>query len=712
MTAVSGINLLHRLAHLYGVQTAYYDVSRRRRQVSIDALFAILKSMGAPLATIQDVPSALRQYRQALWRQWLEPVAVVWDNRPVSIKARLPAILTDKSIECHLQMESGEWQHWQCIGSDLSSTDVAEIEGTQYVVKALPLPGGLPWGYHRFTVELEGSVKESLIISAPTKAYAPTGKSHKGVWGAFLPLYALHSKGSWGGGDFSDMEALISWISDIRGGVVATLPLLPTFYDSDSDVSPYLPVSRQLWSEFYLDVAQVPELQSCPAARSIIASPQFQEDIRTLRNSPLVDYRCQMALKRHVLEELCQCFYAKPSPRIEALRHFAEVNPLVGEYACFRATGEKQNIPWRSWPQPLRDGVLKDNDYYEANRRYHLYVQWLAHQQIESLYQKTRRQEVQLYLDLPLGVHPDGYDVWRERNAFIMDASAGAPPDAVFTRGQNWSFPPLHPDKIREQGYRYVIDYLRHHLKYAGILRIDHVMGLHRLFCIPNGMEAGQGTYLHYHADELYAVLALESHRHKTIIVGEDLGTVPHYVRPSMNKHGLNRMYVLHYELISDTQRELPSVSGNSVASLNTHDMPTFAAFWQGDDMQQRLELGLLDSAGARREKRTRRDIKEVLIKSLADKGWLEKSEVDTATALKGCLSFLVASRALVVLVNLEDLWLETQPQNVPSMVNNYPNWRRKARYSLEEFCQMSQVTDTLRAINRLRGKAGKSNEE
>jgi 4-alpha-glucanotransferase len=703
MVAVSGINFLHKLAHLYGVQTAYYDVSHRRRQVSVDTLLAILKSLGAPIATLKDTPSAWRQRRQELWQRPLEPVAVAWDGRLASVEVRLPAAIADKSIECHLHMESGKWQHWQCGVSDLQSVEATEIEGTKYVVKALSLPEGLPWGYHRFSIELGSSVKEALIISAPVKAYAPAGESRIGAWGAFIPLYALHSQNSWGGGDFSDLESLISWIARMGGGVAATLPLLPTFYDSDPNVSPYLPISRRLWNEFYLDVSRVLELPSCPAAQSVIASAQFQDDIKALRHLPLVDYRRQMTLKRRALEELGQCLFARPSHRLEALRRFAEDNPLVVDYARFRATNEKQNTPWRSWPQPPRDGVLHDKDYHEENRRYHLYVQWLAHQQMESLAKETRDRGVRLYLDLPLGVHPDGYDVWREQGAFLLDVSAGAPPDAVFTKGQNWTSPPLHPEKIREQGYRYVIGYLRHHLKQAGILRIDHVMGLHRLFCISNGMEADQGTYIRYRADELYAILTLESHRHKTIIVGEDLGTVPHYTRPAMNKHGLNRMYVLHYELISDTQRGLPSVSGNSVASLNTHDMPPFAAFWRGDDIPQRLDLGLLDNAGARREKRTRRDIKGGLTRSLAGKGWLRKNEVDTARTLKGCLSFLAASKTLVMLVNLEDLWLETQPQNVPSTVNNYPNWQHKTRYSFEEFCQMPQVNNTLRNINKLR---------
>ncbi|MFC1893048.1 4-alpha-glucanotransferase [Chloroflexota bacterium] len=703
MTAVSGFHFLHNLAHLYGVQTAYYDAAHRRRQVSVDALLAILKSLGAPLATIHDVPPAWRQRRQALWQLPLEPVVVAWDGKPILMKIRLPVAIADKQIECHLRMESGEWQHWRLSGSDLSLIEAAETEGTTYLVKKLPIPGGLPWGYHRFTMELEGNVKEALLISAPTKAYVPAEGSRTGLWGAFVPLYALHTENSWGGGDFSDLETIISWVAGMRGGAVATLPFLPTYYDSDSNVSPYLPVSRQLWNEFYLDIKRVPELRDCPSAQTVLESSLFQKEIKALRNSPLVNYKRVMALKREVLEELCRHLFAKPSPRLEALRGFAEANPLVGDYARFQATGEKQNTPWRLWPQLCRDGVLGDNDYYEENSRYHLYVQWLAHQQIESLAEKARSKEVRLYLDLPTGVHPDGYDVWREHDAFLPDTSAGAPPDAVFTSGQNWTFPPLHPDKIREQGYRYVIDYLRHNLKHAGILRIDHVMGLHRLFCIPNGMEAGQGTYLRYRADEFYAILTLESHRHKTVIVGEDLGTVPHYVRPTMNKHGLNRMYVLHYELISDTQEAVPSVPGRSVASLNTHDMPPFAAFWRGDDIQQRLDLGLLDNAGARRDKRTRRDIKAVLVKLLKDKGLVRGVEVDTAAVLKGCLSFLASSPTPIMLVNLEDLWLETQPQNVPSTLYNYPNWQRKTRYRFEEFCRMPQVVDTLWTINNLR---------
>jgi 4-alpha-glucanotransferase len=217
-------------------------------------------------------------------------------------------------------------------------------------------------------------------------------------------------------------------------------------------------------------------------------------------------------------------------------------------------------------------------------------------------------------------------------------------------------------------------------------------------------MEAKEGVYMRYRAEELYALLALEARRHKAMIVGEDLGTVPPYVRPAMKKHGLHRMYVVQYELASD-QRRLPPVPSRAVASLNTHDMPPFAALWRGWDVEQRRRLGLLDSAGARAETDKLRSMKETLVTFLRKHGWLRGLEDDTHAILTACLSFLAASQTQLVLVNLEDLWLETQPQNVPTTGKKYPNWQRKARYTFEQFCQLPQAVDTLLTVNELRGR-------
>ncbi len=707
MNSSSNVRRLYQLAHNYGVQTAYYDVSHRRQPASRQALVAVLQALGAPVASVQDVASAWRERRQALWRRSLEPVVVAWNGGPLNLKVRLKDEMAEATLGGRLRLENGECQDLELPGANAPVVETAEIDGTRYVVRQFPLPDGLPWGYHRLTLEFPGRSEEALIISAPNQAYAPPLELEVRKWGVFLPLYALHSEQSGGGGNLTDLANLIVWVAGMGGQVVATLPLLATFPDEVLTPSPYLPVSRLMWNEFYLDITKSPDWPDCHKAKAIWASSQSQKEIKALSNLPLVDYRRQMALKRPVLEELVRCCFKDKSKSLEALHHFAEANPMVEDYARFRATVEKRGESWQLWPPPPSDGLLREGDFNEENRRYHLYVQWLAHEQINSISEEARENGVQLYLDLPLGVHPDGYDVWRWRRIFALEATAGAPPDAVFTSGQNWLFPPLHPERVREEGYQYLASCLRHHLRYASILRIDHVMGLHRLFWVPKGFDASHGVYVRYKADELYAILALESHRQRAVVVGEDLGTVSPEVRPTMNRHGLHRMYVVQYELASNRRPTLPAVPRDSVASLNTHDMFPFAAFWQGQDIEERQQFGLLNRLSAKRERKSRQAVRETLLTFLHKRGWLKWPQVDTGSVLNAGLAFLGASRAQNVLVNLEDLWRETNPQNVPSTRQKYPNWRHKARYRLEEFCQMSSIVDTLKQINRLRKLGG-----
>jgi 4-alpha-glucanotransferase len=462
-------------------------------------------------------------------------------------------------------------------------------------------------------------------------------------------------------------------------------------------------VSRLLWNECYVDVTKSPEFSRRPAAQALVQSASFAAEIESLRGQLLVDYRRIMSLKRQVMEQLCLCQESWGVERLAEIQRFARENPVVDDYARFRAVMEKQEKPWGSWPPRLRDGVLRAADYDEDVKNYHLYAQWLARQQVRALAEKARQKGVALYFDLPLGVHPDGYDVWRHRDIFAKDVSVGAPPDAVFTGGQNWEFPPLHPEKIRAQGYRYFIDYLRHHLRYADMLRIDHVMGLHRLFWIPRGLDAAQGVYVRYRPEELYAILALESHRHRSIIVGEDLGIVPAYIRPAMARHGLHRMYILYYELADSAARLPRRIPRRCIASLNTHDMPPFASFWEGEDIRENVRLGLLSEKEGGVEKEARRATRTALTTFLNSSGFLKKAGRGTRSALKACLAFLSASEAPTVLVNVEDLWLETRAQNVPGTGDRFPSWRRKARYGLEEFCRLREVSDILREVNKLR---------
>ena len=697
------VSPVHELARLCGVQLSYFDIiARRRRAATLDSLLAVLRALGEPVEKPADAAGALRERRLARWREWSEPVCVAPAGE-ASLTLRVPAA-TGGRLHCALALEDGSQRQWTTELAELSTTDAAEIDGERFRALRFKLPEVLPPGYHRVILEHSGRKAEVLLLAPPPSgAYLPREREAARTWGVFLPLHGLYSERSWGCGDFTDLESLMDWVSRLGGGVVATLPFLAAFLDTPFDPSPYAPVSRLFWSELFLDVTAVPELQDSPVAQSLISSTVVQDERRALQRASLVDYRRVMALKRKILEEFARTLLARESPRRTEFERFVEGHPILRDYSCFRAVGERQRAPWPTWEPRLRDGDVRENDFDPEVRRYHFYVQWLAHEQLRAFAAKARQSGPGLYLDLPLGVHSEGYDVWRFREVFARGVSGGSPPDNFFTKGQNWEFPPLHPEKIRQQGYKYFIHCLRHHLQYAGILRIDHIMGLHRLFWVPRGRKATEGVYVRYRAEELYAILALESQRHAAMIVGEDLGTVPPSVRPMMARHRVLRTYVAQFEIATWPRPLLRSPTMNSLASLNTHDTPTFAGFWEGLDIEDRVVLGLLAPAEAGNEHENRGRLREALLAFLTETGGLAIGDRDPAAILRACLYRLAASPARVLSVNLEDLWGERHPQNVPGTTSERPNWLRKAQFSLENFCQNETFLATLRELNKIR---------
>lgn len=683
---------LHALARLYGVQTSYQDVDKRRRVSRPGPLMAVLRALGAPVHKAADIPAALRERKRELWSRPVDPVIVAWQGEPGALELRLPERASGV-VECSLRLEGGGFERWTAELKGLSPTRRGLVDSDVFVGRSLALPANIPVGYHDLRLEVGGEAHSALLVSAPPLAYAPEGWRSRREWGVFLPLYALNSHRSWGAGDLADMEALLDWLRSLGGYAFATLPILATAFEYPNAPSPYTPISRLLWNEFYVDVTGAPGLEGCAAAREIITSHGFREELARLRANEYVDYERGAGLKRRVLAELARWSFLQPALR-RSIEAFAGRVPVVREYARFRAAAEKLRLPWRRWPERPRDGRLNASDYDPEAERYHLYVQWLAEEQLSALAEKTRKSGLSLYFDLPLGVHEDGFDVWKERDSFAAGVSGGAPPDSFFRGGQNWGFPPLHPQKLRQTGYGYFISSLRHLMAKAGVLRIDHVMGLHRLFWIPHGADARDGVYVRYPADELYAIICLESHRNRTVVVGEDLGTVPAYVRETMRRRNIHRSYVLQFELPLERKQRFRPPPANSVASLNTHDTPTFAAYWG--------ETGRGASrANGRSSWRTPRD---GVIELLRERGVLESGSRPTRQeALQACLRMLAASSSPLVLVSLEDLWLEKKPQNVPGTWKERPNWRRKARYSLEEMKALPEVTEALREVTEIR---------
>ena len=693
---------LRRLAALYGVQAAYTDGRGQRRRASRDSILAALRALGAPLAGAGDLDEAFDARLRAHWARLVEPVLVAWHGRRNDFLLRLPAAADRVRAACHLQLEGGGSRSWLIPTGDLPVTDAADLDGTRYVTRTAALPEQLPRGYHRLSVELGDRRCTSLVIAAPAEAFDDGSVG----WGGFLPLHALYSARSWGTGDFSDADALSGWLAERGGRSFSSLPLLAAFLgDVAFEPSPYRPVSRLFWNEIYVDPRRLAEFAHCTAARRLVESAAFRERVAALQAAAFVDYRGAMALKRSVLELLLRELRRRRDQRHESFRAWVRHNPLAAEYAAFRAVNERLGRPWPAWPAALRPGRLQaaraavDPDAAD----YHLYAQWAAAEQLGRLAANARARADGLYLDFPVGVHPDGFDVWRHPARFAREVSTGAPPDALFAAGQDWSTPPPQPEAARREGHAYFRAALGHHLAHAGTLRLDHVMGLHRLFWIPRGADATDGVYVHYPARELYAIVCLESHRHRTRIVGENLGTVPRYVDAALARHRFAPLHVAQFGLRPDRVRPLRRVPARSVAALNTHDTPTFAGFLGGRDIDDRTARGLLAPGDAERERGSRRAAAAAL-RRLRPRG--RPAAGDRTALLHLCLEHLARSAGGLVVVNLEDLWLEPDPQNVPGTGPERPNWRRRARYGLEALMQLPAVATALECVARGRAAA------
>ncbi len=695
---------LAQLAREHGVELSYIDISGQTQYASAEALRAVLEAMGVPSATDEQVEEQLRLARRARWSRPIEPVIVAWEGEG-SFNLHLPARLDRGRFSVTLTPEDGSpprSSHGRLEDHEVDAHD--ELDGQRWVARQLTLPGPLPHGYYRLQLQVDGTdVRgEAVVLSSPLRAYAPDDYDESRHWGVFLPLYALHGDRSPGAGDLGDLRSLMEWVGQRGGSVVGTLPLLAAFLDEPFEPSPYAPASRLAWNELFLHLESTPEYAASSKARALYEGPEAQAERTRLRGLDQVKYREQMAFKRQALEELARSCFAGDSERRQAVEAFATERPEIDDYARFRAVTDRLRTVWPTWNDALQRGTVSAGDYDPADHRYHLYAQYVMHEQLTALRDDAPPGSLGLYLDLPIGVNGCSYDTWRHGDLYMRDLSTGAPPDTLFGGGQNWAFPPLHPEHLRNDGYRHLIAILRNHFRYAGVMRIDHVMGLHRLYVIPNGVSAKKGIYLRYRPEELYAIICIESHRAGCLVVGEDLGTVPDAVREAMVRHRVHNIHVVQYVAQPDPERALPDAPASAVAGINTHDMPPFASYWSGEDIDDRADLGWLDADEVARDHADRTRLRHGLRRTLGRETTLPP-DADAQTALRACLQHLGRSNSRLVLASLEDLWGETKPQNVPGTYLERPNWRRRAAVGLSELPEHADAAHTLTLLDRAR---------
>jgi alpha-1,4-glucan:alpha-1,4-glucan 6-glycosyltransferase len=433
--------------------------------------------------------------------------------------------------------------------------------------------------------------------------------------------------------------------------------MLAAFLTEPLEVSPYLPVSRRFWNELFVDLERVPELTWSPDAANLLADPGWRAERLALRDAPRIDYGRAAAVQRAVLEPLAAALSRAPAERSIAFRNFVAEHPEVAKYARFRAAGERLGADWRTWPTRMRDGVIGFTDIDPIADGYHRYVQWIAHEQMGELAARLAARGQVLALDLPLGTHPWGYDVWCAPEAYGIGAQAGAPPDGFAPAGQAWGFPPVHPETARLDGHAAFRACLAHHLRFAKLLRIDHVMGLHRQWWIPDGAPATEGAYVRYPAEELWAVVCLEASRAGAAVVGENLGTVPSEVEEALTHHGARGMTVAQFRADPAAIGDAPA---GTVAMWGTHDMATFA-------------------------------------------GWHASTPGAPRPGLDAFLGALADSPADLVMVGLDDLALDPTAYNVPGTVTD-DNWRVPNPVRVDELDADPARAGSLRILRDRRG--------
>lgn len=672
---------LAALARRAGVQPAYTDGLGRRRRASVDALTHVLTLLDVPI----DRPSAAPRVLAALDRAappLAEPVLVARGAQRRSITLVVAAARLDRPARFVIETETGSGAGagaGDMIEATVRGTARSRQRGGRFVAARFDLPA-LPLGVHRAHVQHDRRRAACMLIVAPTRCWAPAGTDR--AWGVFAPAYALRSPADWGMGGVRELEALLARAADAGASWLGTLPLLAQFYDKPFEPAPYSPVSRRFWNEAMVDLD---------------ATARSARTAARLRRADLVDYAATWRLKWTRLRDLARRAFAGDAGA-QRRRGIVRSDPDLHRYAQFRATTLARGATWPHWPAAARQGRLTTAHYEARDYDAFLYAQHLVRTQLAEIVARGADAGCRLYLDLPLGAHPGGFDTWAAPESFAHGAAMGAPPDALFAGGQDWSIPPLHPGHARQDGHAHFRDCVREHLRYAGALRVDHVMGLHRVYWIPGGTDATDGLYVRYPADELFAILALESHRAGARIIGEDLGTVPGAVRTAMRRSGVLGMSVALFDL--GDGRRLPTPRADQLACLDTHDTPTLPGYLGREDVRLRRRLGLMTPPAAAAEDRRRARLRTALGRALDRAGLGGR---DRGALVEGLTQHLGASAAPIVIVNLEDLLLEPLPQNVPGLRRGYPNWRRRLAPTVDGLMRHPRARRVCRDLARRR---------
>jgi 4-alpha-glucanotransferase len=667
---------LAQLAGHFGIATDYQDWSGRRIEVPESTLVAVLAAFGVAAATESERTAAQTAHDRRYWSRALPPTILGRPGAPTTFWVH---VTHGQPAEVWLRLEDGTVRDG--IRQVDNFTAPFDLDGRSIGEASFVLPDDLPLGYHRVHVRSGDHEASAALIVTPGWLGLPERLGARRAWGLAAQLYSVRSRQSWGVGDLTDLVDLAVWSASVHGaGYVLVNPLHAAAPTAPMEPSPYLPTSRRFVNPLYLRVEAIPEF----------AQLRKRGRVRRLRDGvqkhaaalDAIDRDSAWAAKRAALELVFSV--PRTAGRDLAYAAFrAREGAALDDFATWCALAEAHGGDWHQWPESVRhpgaDGAAKFVAKHSAAVDFHRWLQWQLDEQLAAAQSQAVSAGMPLGIvhDLAVGVHPNGADAWALQDALALGVSGGAPPDEFNQLGQDWSQPPWRPDRLDELEYQPFRALIRGVLRHAGGVRIDHIIGLFRLWWIPQGEMPTQGTYVRYDHEAMIGIVALEAYRAGALVVGEDLGTVQPWVRDYLRARGVLGTSILWFELDRDGNGgPLPAERWREycLSSVTTHDLPPTAGYLADEHVRLRASLDLLtrpvdeELAAAQAER-------AAWIAELRRVGLLSKHAGVEQTVL-ALHQYLGRTPSRLLGLALTDAVGDRRTQNQPGTTDEYPNWR------------------------------------
>lgn len=678
---------LGELADRFGISTQFYDWKGRHTQVGEQTVIAILAEFGVDASTPERARAAAQRVRDDHWRRIVQPCVVLRAGQEGRVDVHVPA---GAPVSLRIVGEDGnDHLPWQV---DNWNPD-RPIDGRMIGEATFGIPGNLPLGYHELIVtigthDVDGSEADggihatatSTIIVTPNRVGLPRRMGASRVWGYAAQLYSVRSHHSWGLGDLTDLADLCTWSASQGAGYLLTNPLHAAEVAGRMEPSPYLPSSRLFVNPIYIRpelIAEYHDLDQYDA--SLIESLRTT----TLDDDPqaLLDRDRTWQAKSQALE-LIHRVDMSASRRMAFTAFRVARGRRLEDFATWCLLSELHGSDWHDWPAELHDphgaAVARVRREHADRIDFHMWLQWIADQQLSTAQSSgtDAGMPVGLICDLAVGVNGSGADAWMLNGLFAREMNVGAPPDPFNQAGQDWGQPPMRPDVLEQMAYAPLREMVSSALRHAGGVRIDHIMGLFRLWWVPRGLGPRHGAYVRYNHEAMVGVVALEAYRAGALVIGEDLGTVEPWVRDHLASRGILGTSIMWFETGPDGRPRQPQQwREHAMSSVTSHDLPPTSSYLRGDHVELRDRLGLLTESVDEERENARRE-RETWLASLRQQGVLEADEDDPEQVTLAMHTLLTRTPSKVINATLTDAVGDPRTQNLPGTEDEYPNWR------------------------------------